>query len=100
MSRDGYRKAMDPIHHSTLPCVYADVPTFLAVPLARSPADLQRADAAVVGAPYQGVPGPGRVYRDSRMTPLRLRQDSIKYGGYLPELGIDVFEHLRLVDYG
>ncbi|MDP6483001.1 MAG: arginase family protein [Nitrospinota bacterium] len=91
---------MDPIHHSTLPCVYADVPTFLAVPLARSPADLQRADAAVVGAPYQGVPGPGRVYRDSRMTPLRLRQDSIKYGGYLPELGIDVFEHLRLVDYG
>ncbi|MBI2881828.1 MAG: arginase family protein [Candidatus Tectomicrobia bacterium] len=100
MTRPEYRKAMDPIHPSTLPCVYADVPTFLAVPLARSPADLQGADAAVVGAPYQGPPGPGRVYRDSRLSPLRLRQDSIKYGGYLPELDLDVFEHLRLVDYG
>jgi agmatinase len=29
-----------------------------------------------------------------------LRQDSIKYGGYLPELSLDIFEHLRLVDYG
>lgn len=100
MTRDSYRRAMDPIVPSALPRVYADVPTFLAVPLARKPADLHGADAAVVGAPYQGPPGPGRVYRDSRLTPLRLRQDSLKYGGYLPELDLDLFEHLRLVDYG
>jgi arginase family enzyme len=37
---------------------------------------------------------------DTLQTPSTFRQNSMIHQGYLPELEIDVFEHLRLVDYG
>ena len=37
---------------------------------------------------------------DTLLTPSTFRQSSLVHQGYLPELDIDVFEHLRLVDCG
>ena len=39
-------------------------------------------------------------YAGTALTPQAMRVSSLKYGGYLPELDVDVFEHYRLVDYG
>ena len=41
-----------------------------------------------------------RTYSYSILTPINLRKDLVKYGGYLPELDVDIFEHLKVVDYG
>ena len=37
---------------------------------------------------------------DTFLSPSTFRQNSLVHHGYLPELDLDVFEHLRLVDYG
>jgi arginase family enzyme len=94
------RKSMDPLLKWEVPLLYADTPTFLGVPLARTPGDLEGADVALIGAPFEGAPGVARTYSYSLLSPLNLRKDSVKYGGYLPELDLDIFEHLRIVDYG
>ena len=95
-----YRKSMDQVWKPLVPMLYPDTPSFLGVPLATGKKELEMADAAVVGVPDQGLPRAGQEYVDSVQTPGRLRKDSLKYGGYLPELDIDVFEEVRLVDYG
>lgn len=95
-----YRKSMDEFEKLLLPTVYGNVPTFLGVPLAKTKEDLKSADAAIVGVPYLRSPPVGRELKPSVLDVQNLRKASLKYGGYLPELDIDVFEHLRLVDYG
>jgi agmatinase len=81
----------------------ADMPTFMARPLATSPADLKGADAVIIGAPY--VAGWGEYAGVGKSEwiagPKRVRQQSIRYAsGYLQDFDLDVFEHLRLVDFG
>ncbi|MFW6381430.1 MAG: arginase family protein [Bacillota bacterium] len=94
------RKSMDPLYSWNVPRLYPDTPTFLGVPPARDKKDLQEADIAIVGAPYEGAAGVARSYSNNLLTPVNLRKDAIKYGGYLPEFDIDVFDHLKVVDYG
>jgi agmatinase len=85
------------------PLIDADQPTFLGRPLATSPADLRGADAVIIGAPYvaswteyAGVPKSEWI-----AGPKRVRQQSIRYGsGYVQDFDLDVFEHLRVVDFG
>jgi agmatinase len=84
-----------------VPTVYGDVPTFLGAPLARSKKDLRTADAAFLGMPSQGAEMlVGREVGINMMDTMRLRKASLKYGGYLPELDLDVFAKIKLVDCG
>jgi agmatinase len=87
----------------TVPALREGVPSLFGVPVARSPADLAGADAAVIGIPYDRIATAGRdpgawagYYRAAEVT----RQNSLRFAGFLPELELDVFEHLKLVDYG
>ena len=85
------------------PMIDADMPTFMAQPLATSPADLRGADVAIIGAPY--VAGWGEYAGVSKSEwiagPKRVRQQSIRYAtGYIQDFDLDVFEHLRVVDFG
>ena len=85
------------------PLIDADMPTFMGQPHAVSPADLQGADVVIIGAPYvaswqeyAGVPKTEWI-----AGPKRVRQQSIRYQtSYIQDLDIEVFEHLKLVDYG
>lgn len=62
---------------------------------------MKGADAVVIWVPGQAVQSMvGREVGFSILDSMRLRKASIKYGSFLPELGIDVFEHIKLVDYG
>jgi len=80
-----------------------DEPTFMNRPLALSPADLAGADVVIIGAPY--VAGWGEYAGVGKAEwlagPKRVRQQSIRYaGGYLQDFDLELFEHLKVVDYG
>lgn len=91
---------MDPVHEWKVPTIYPDVPSFLGVPFAGDVRALEVADAAFLGVPFEGAPGVMRTYDRSLLTPIELRKASLMYGGYLPEKDIDVFDHLKVVDFG
>jgi agmatinase len=86
------------------PRIKEDMPTFLGVPYALRPSDLEGADVVIIGAPF--VAGWGRKYsgvdKDEWLAATkRVRQQSIRYrSGYIQEFDLDVFEHLKVVDYG
>jgi arginase family enzyme len=86
------------------PRFYGGSPTAFGAPFAAKSSDLSAYDVAFLGIPWQSPAAPGRetsiVYAGTMMAPLRFRYNSIKYGGYLPELDIHVFERLRFCDYG
>lgn len=101
-----YRNATDPFVQMLVPNVFGATPTLFGAPLVEKPEDLQGADFAFLGIPWSAPTSHGRVgsaaanYVGTNMTPDMFRANSLKYGGYLPELDVDVFEHLKLVDYG
>jgi agmatinase len=87
-----------------VPMIEADMPTFMGQPYAISPEDLKGADAIIIGSPY--VVGWTAEYsgvnkKEWMAAPKRIRQQSIKYrSGYIQEFDLDLFEHLRVVDFG
>ncbi len=81
------------------PVLYGDTPTLFGHPYAR-PEDLRgAADVAVSGVPWEGTITWGS-WSGCELAPRTIRQASARYGGFLPEYGIDAFDHLRLVDCG
>lgn len=104
---DGWaRRPGDPITEMLLPRVYGSTPTLFGAPLAVRDEDLQGADIAFLGVPWRAPTPDSRIgraaanYEGTLLTPQQFRANSIKYGGYLPELDVDVFAHLKLVDRG
>jgi agmatinase len=89
-----------------MPRIYGSTPTLFGVPLAQTAEDLQQADVAFLGVPWRAPSPDSRIgsaqanYEGTLLTPGYFRVHSIRYGGYLPELDIDVFEHVRMVDRG
>ena len=68
-----------------------------------SPADLKGADVVIIGAPYVASwkEYAGVSKSEWIAGPKRVRQQSIRYGsGYIQDFDLDVFEHLKLVDFG
>lgn len=84
---------------ASLPVLYGDTPTIFGKPYV-PPAELAgRADVAVSGVPWEGTITWGS-WSGCELGPRTIRQASARYTGFLPEYGIDAFEHLRLVDCG
>ncbi len=95
-----------PITQMQLPRFYGSIPTLFGAPLAESAEALKGQDVAFLGIPWRAPTPDSRIgpsaanYAGTLLTPGDFRTNSIKYGGYLPELDIDVFERLKFVDYG
>ncbi|MBW2368303.1 MAG: agmatinase family protein [Deltaproteobacteria bacterium] len=107
-----------------IPRINGDTPSFMLAPIAFKPEELENADVAVIGIPWQGAVGvasgvwasfgPKGVYpeeADCRTgtydAPDYIRKYSEQYniqhtGGYYPEVGPDFFlsDHIQLMDYG
>lgn len=103
---------------------YGDIPTFMELPLARKPADLQGTDAVIMGFGYEGLtikspslsapptvsrPEPGSVYwrMGADSAPAAIRKYSLYYSihhnrGYYPEIDKDLvlLDYLTIMDYG
>src|SRR3954463_15827021 len=91
------------VRTKTYPRLAEDMPTFLGVPVALSPKDLEGADVVIIGAPFAA--GWGNQYSGVDKSlwlagPKRVRQQSIRYTGYVQDFDIDIFEDLRVVDFG
>lgn len=90
--------------YNKFPMIEADMPTFMGQPYAVYPEDLKGADAVIIGAPYvaswtDNYRGVSK--KEWMAAPKRIRQQSIKYpSGYIQEFDLDLFEHIRLVDFG
>ena len=81
----------------TVPLLNDTTPTFLGVPPARTPADLEGVGAAIVGIPY-ALP---ELPYAADLVPRHLRVASAKFrGGFLPEMDLDPLTALNVVDYG
>jgi agmatinase len=101
-----------------------ETPTFMELPLAAGPDDLEGADAAIIGFGYEGITiknpllaAPATVSRPPRgsaywrmgadKAPAAIRTYSLYYSrhhnqGWYPEIDPDlsIFDELRVVDYG
>jgi len=82
-----------------LPTVYGDTPSFLGGHVL----DLQNLpkgyDVIVAGVPWEGTVTWG-TFSGCELAPRSIRHASARYGGYLPEYGIDLFDYLKLGDVG
>ncbi len=86
-----------------VPMMATETPTFMGRPHASKPEELKGADVVIIGAPYvAGWGGYAGVGKEEWLAAAkRIRQQSARYGsGYIQEFDIDVFEHLKMVDYG
>ena len=89
--------------NTEIPLLRDGVPSFLGLPVARERRDLDGVDAAIIGIPYDRPPTAGRPanqWSGFRDAPIHARKGSLRYRGYVPELDIEVFDHLKVVDYG
>ena len=88
----------------SFPMVAPETPSFMSQPVARSAAELEGADVVVIGAPYVAASGglyAGVAMEDWIAAPKRVRQQSARYpSGYIQDFDLDLFEHIRLIDYG
>ena len=73
---------------------FSDVRTFMRLPNVR---DLENADAAIVGAPFDT----GATFRaGARFGPEGIRSASHLLRRYNPSLDVVIFDHLSVIDYG
>jgi agmatinase len=87
-----------------VPMINEDTPTFMRLPYAKTPSDLEGADVVIIGSAY--VVGKDELLwgvsrREWAASSKRVRQQSARYpSGYIQDFDLDLFEHLNVVDYG
>jgi len=81
------------------PEVYSGVPSFLGLPPIKDKAALDGYDFVIMGAPWEGICTYGGPSGTENATKT-IRIASVRYGGYLPELDFDAFDHFSGADYG
>ncbi len=88
----------------SFPMIDEETPTFLAQPHAKNKQDLKGADVVIIGSPYVSSSSDewaGIAKEHWLAAPKRVRQQSIRYqSGYVQDFRLNVFDHLKLVDYG
>ncbi len=98
----------EPVVQMLSPRVYGSFPTLFSSPLAETREGLRGADAAFLGVPWRApttpkcflIGGARSNFEGTQLTPSYFRLNSLEYGGYLPELDLDVLGSLKLVDCG
>lgn len=90
---------MVPGRKSSLPVVYGDTPSFLGADVVKPVDAGGRYDVLVGGVPWEGTITWG-TYTGCELAPRSIRHAAARYGGFLPEYDIDLFDHLKLGDVG
>ncbi len=90
---------MVPGRKASLPIVYGDTPSFLGCPVVAQDRMEGVGDFTFAGVPWEGTVTWGS-FTGCELAPRAIRHASARYGGYLPEYDIDLFDHLSIVDAG
>jgi agmatinase len=69
------------------------------VPKKKSKEEIPGFDFTILGAPWEGVCTWGS-FTGCELATKSLRQASIRYGAFLPEIGFDIFDYIKGADYG
>ncbi len=81
------------------PEIYSGTPTFLGLPKISGPEELEHHDIVFMGVPWEGVCTWGS-YSNCELATKIIRNVSVRYGGYLPDYNLDIFDHFTAGDYG
>jgi agmatinase len=84
---------------SGMPVVYGDTPSFLGVPLVDSGKLPKGYDVIIAGVPWEGAVTWGS-FSSCELAPKAIRHAAARYGGFLPEYGIDLFDYIKIADAG
>jgi agmatinase len=88
-----------PNRKSSLPKVYGDTPSFLGTTVLE-PSSLENGyDVIFAGVPWEGTVTWG-TFTGCELAPRTIRHSSARYGGFLPEYEINLFDYLKLGDIG
>lgn len=83
----------------SLPVVFGNTPSFLGADVVRSEAFRNGYDIVVGGVPWEGTITWGS-FTGCELAPRAIRHAAARYGGFLPEYDIDIFDHLKIADIG
>lgn len=90
---------MVPGRKASLPRVYGDTPSFLGT-VVLSPESMEKGyDVIFAGVPWEGTVTRG-ASTGCELAPRTIRDSSTRYGGFLPEYEIDLFDYLKIADIG
>jgi guanidinopropionase len=84
---------------ASLPKVYGDTPSFLGTPVLDAKALAGGYDVIVAGVPWEGTVTWG-TFSGCELSPKTIRHASARYGGFLPEYEMDLFDYLKVGDIG
>ncbi|RII27105.1 MAG: arginase [Geobacter sp.] len=90
---------MVPNRKASMPVVFGDTPSFLGVDVLDPRSLKEGYDVIVVGVPWEGTVTWGS-FSGCEHAPRTIRHASARYGGFLPEYEIDVFDYLKIGDIG
>lgn len=90
---------MVPNRKASLPILYGDTPTFLGTTLMNPKSMENGFDVLIVGVPWEGTVTWGS-FTGCELAPRTIRHSSARYGGFLPEYEINLFDYLKLGDIG
>lgn len=82
-----------------IPEVFSGVPSFLGLQPIKNDKDLEASDIVVLGVPWEGICTYGG-YSSSELTTKKVREASVRYGGYLPDYDFDIFDYMTGGDFG
>lgn len=82
-----------------IPEVYSGTPTFLGLPRVAGKSDLKNHDIVFMGVPWEGICTWGS-HSACELATKTIRNASVRYGGYVLDYDIDVFDHFKGADYG
>lgn len=90
---------MVPDRKSSIPLIYGDTPTFLGTTFLDLYSLENGYDVIFAGVPWEGTVTWGS-FSGCELAPRSIRHSSVRYGGFLPEYEINVFDYLKVGDVG
>ncbi len=82
-----------------IPEVFSGVPSFLGLPTIKTKEELKKSDIVFMGVPWEGICTCGG-FSGTELSTKFIRQVSVRYGGYLPDYDLDIFDYFTGGDYG
>lgn len=90
---------MVPNRKASLPRVYGNTPSFLGTEVMNPKSIENGYDVIFVGVPWEGTVTWG-AFTGCELAPRTIRHSSARYGGFLPEYEVNLFDYLKLADIG
>jgi guanidinopropionase len=90
---------MVPNRKAALPIIYGNTPSFLGVPVLDISSLHKKLDVIFIGVPWEGTITWGS-FSGCELSPRVIRHAAARYGGFLPEYELDLFDFLSIADVG